>query len=121
MRHPIFYRLSATVLGLLFASTLSGSGSASLPTSKGQTSNPATPQQTSPLPAEARAPVPQTVHVTVDVLGGRHAISPYVYGGAYPKDAATITDSGISVVRWGGNATSRSNWKAGTYNAANDW
>jgi len=62
-----------------------------------------------------------TVNVTVDVLVNRHAISPYVYGGAYPKDAATITDSGLSVVRWGGNATSRYNWKTFTNSAAADW
>jgi hypothetical protein len=61
------------------------------------------------------------VSVTVDVLSNRHPISPYVYGGAYPKDAATITDSGLTVVRWGGNATSRYNWKLHTYNAGNDW
>jgi len=61
------------------------------------------------------------VTVTVDVLSNRHPISPYVYGGAYPKDAATITDSGLTVVRWGGNATSRYNWKLHTYNAGNDW
>ncbi len=68
-------------------------------------------------------PVPSTVNVNVniDVLSNRHPISSYVYGGAYPKDAATITDSGLGVVRWGGNATSRYNWKLFTYNAANDW
>jgi hypothetical protein len=57
----------------------------------------------------------------VDVLRDRHAISPYVYGGSYPKDAVTISDSGLSVVRWGGNATSRYNWKTFTNNAAADW
>jgi hypothetical protein len=67
------------------------------------------------------APATVKVNVNVDVLSNRHPISPYVYGGAYPKDAATITDSGLSVVRWGGNATSRYNWKLFTYNAANDW
>ena len=69
------------------------------------------------------APAPATVNVNVniDVLSNRHPISSYVYGGAYPKDAATITDSGLSVVRWGGNATSRYNWRLFTYNAANDW
>jgi len=59
--------------------------------------------------------------VTIDVLTNRHAISPYVYGGSYPKDTATISDSGLSVVRWGGNATSRYNWKTFTNNAAADW
>ena len=62
-----------------------------------------------------------SVHVTLDVLTNRHAISPYVYGGAFPKDAPTITDSGLTAVRWGGNATSRYNWKTQTSNSANDY
>ncbi len=66
-------------------------------------------------------PATTSVTVTVDTLSNRHSISPYVYGGAYPKDAPTITDSGLSIVRWGGNSTSRYNWKLFTYNAANDW
>jgi hypothetical protein len=70
---------------------------------------------------DAAAPATTDVTVTVDVNSNRHLISPYVYGGAYPKDAATITDSGLTVVRWGGNSTSRYNWKLQTNNAANDW
>jgi hypothetical protein len=62
-----------------------------------------------------------SVHVTVDVLTNRHPISPYIYGGAFPQDAPTITDSGLSVVRWGGNATSTYNWQLGTDNADNDY
>jgi tetratricopeptide (TPR) repeat protein len=58
------------------------------------------------------------VQVTVDVLADRHPISPYVYGGAYPQDGAHVTDSGMTVVRWGGDATSTYNWQAQTYNAA---
>jgi len=61
------------------------------------------------------------VSVTVDVLTNRHAISPYVYGGAFPQDAPTITDSGLSVVRWGGNGASTYNWELGTTNADNDY
>jgi len=61
------------------------------------------------------------INVTIDVLANRHPISPYVYGAAYPQSASTVTDLGISVVRWGGNATSTYNWKLGTYNADNDW
>ncbi len=61
------------------------------------------------------------VNVTVDVLTARHFISPFVYGGAFPKDAATITDSGLTAVRWGGNASSTYNWKLGTDNADNDY
>jgi len=64
---------------------------------------------------------PVSVHLTVNALDNRHPISPYVYGGSYPKDTATITDSGLSAVRWGGNATSTYNWKLFTYNADNDY
>src|SRR3974390_2757416 len=80
-------------------------------------------QSTSTEGDSASAAVPATVNISVavDALSNRHPISPYVYGGAYPQDAPTITDSGLTVVRWGGNATSRYNWKLFTYNAANDW
>ncbi len=78
-------------------------------------------KESTPQPQDSPAPGTVNVNVTLDVLTNRHAISAYVYGGAYPKDAPTITDSGMTVVRWGGNATSRYNWKTFTYNAANDW
>jgi fibronectin type 3 domain-containing protein len=61
------------------------------------------------------------VTVNVDPLSNRHAINPNVYGGAYPKDKPTIADTGMTVVRWGGDATSRYNWQTFTYNAANDY
>jgi hypothetical protein len=61
------------------------------------------------------------VNINIDTLTNRHYISPYVYGGSFIKDTASIADSGISVVRWGGNATSNYNWQLGTYNAAADW
>jgi Glycoside hydrolase family 44 len=76
----------------------------------------------SPHPAEVpTSSSTVTVDVTIDALANRHPISQYVYGGAYPQDAPTIKDSGLTVVRWGGNSTSRYNWKLGTINAANDW
>ena len=62
-----------------------------------------------------------SVTVTVDVLANRHTISPYIYGGSYPESAAKVTDSGLSLVRWGGNATSTYNWQLHTYNADADW
>ncbi len=66
--------------------------------------------------------VPTTaVAVKVDVLANRHGVSPFVYGGAFPNTLAEVTDSGNSLVRWGGNATSNYNWKLHTYNAGNDW
>ena len=61
------------------------------------------------------------VAVTVDVLANRHPISPYVYGGAFPQDAPTIKDSGLTTVRWGGNGASTYNWQLGTNNADNDY
>jgi hypothetical protein len=61
------------------------------------------------------------VAVTVDVLANRHPISPYIYGGAFPQDAPTITDSGLTTVRWGGNGASTYNWELGTNNADNDY
>jgi Glycoside hydrolase family 44 len=73
--------------------------------------------EVSATPAGATA----SVHVTVNVLDNRHPISQYVYGGSYPKDTSTIADSGLSVVRWGGNGTSTYNWKLFTYNADNDY
>ena len=66
-------------------------------------------------------PPPPSIQDTINVLANRHAISPYVYGGAFPHDAPTIGDSGLTVVRWGGNATSTYNWKLGTDNADNDY
>ncbi len=62
-----------------------------------------------------------SVAVTINVLANRHTISPYVYGGAFPESAAKITDSGLPVVRWGGNAASTYNWQLHTYNADNDY
>src|SRR5580658_9509986 len=62
-----------------------------------------------------------SVSVTIDALSNRHAISEYVYGGAYPQSASAISDSGLTLVRWGGDATSRYNWKLFTDNAANDY
>jgi len=61
------------------------------------------------------------VSANVDLMANRHAISPYVYGGAFPADAAHITDSGTTVVRWGGNGASTYNWQLGTTNADNDY
>jgi hypothetical protein len=62
-----------------------------------------------------------SVSVTIDVLNNRHAISSLIYGGAYPQDPAHVTDSGTTLVRWGGNGTSTYNWKIFTYNADNDY
>jgi hypothetical protein len=79
----------------------------------------------SQVSATPTGPVTQ-VQVTVDTLANRHAISPYVYGGNPSSQdsawtTARVTDSGMTVVRWGGNATSNYNWQTFTSNSANDW
>jgi glycosyl hydrolase family 44 len=58
--------------------------------------------------------------LSVDVSAGRHPISPDIYGlnGADPAFAAEI---GLPVARWGGNASSRYNFKNHTYNTGSDW
>jgi hypothetical protein len=107
-----YARSLASLCLMLLVVTASRAGS---PETKAQ----ATPAQTDS--SSAATPGTVNINVTVDALSNRHPISSYVYGGAYPQDAPTITDSGLTVVRWGGNATSRYNWKLFTYNAANDY
>jgi hypothetical protein len=95
--------LTVTSLTLLVSLTLSGSEPEAI-TSSSDTTTTTT-----------------TVHISIDALGDRHQISPYVYGFAYPNAASDITNTGATEVRWGGNSTSRYNWTAGTINTANDW
>lgn len=115
---PFVRPLAALCLVLFVVNPSSGSG-------RGPKEQPGhasrSPQSDASTSAQQSAPSTVNVNVGVNVLSDRHTISSYVYGGAYPKDAPTITDSGLSVVRWGGNSTSRYNWKLLTYNAANDW
>jgi len=61
------------------------------------------------------------INVDIEVLADRHMISPYIYGGSYPQDAVHVTDSGMTVVRWGGNGTSTYNWQLKTNNSGNDY
>ncbi|MEW9528511.1 glycoside hydrolase family 44 protein [Microbispora sp. NPDC049125] len=58
--------------------------------------------------------------LSVDLSAARHAISPDVYGmnGADPAFAAEI---GLPVARWGGNTSTRYNFKNHTYNTGSDW
>ncbi|MGA8224457.1 MAG: glycoside hydrolase family 44 protein [Candidatus Acidiferrales bacterium] len=62
-----------------------------------------------------------TVQITVNTLTDRHTISPYVYGVNFPSDTGYVQDSGATLIRWGGNASSRYNWKNFNTNAAADW
>lgn len=69
------------------------------------------------VPARAAEAGPD---LSVDVAAARHSISPDIYGlnGADPAFAAEI---GLPVARWGGNASSRYNFKNHTYNTGSDW
>ena len=63
---------------------------------------------------------PFAVRVTVASGGAGHPISPYIYG-ASAVAPETARAFGVSTVRWGGNRTSRYNWKAQADNAGSDW
>ena len=60
------------------------------------------------------------VTVNIDTLANRHTISPFVYGGNI-SSAANVADSGTTLGRWGGNASSTYNWILHTYNADADY
>lgn len=55
----------------------------------------------------------------------QHTISPYIYGfGSYmheDRDAEGIWEMRPSLYRWGGNTSTRFNYKVNAWNAANDW
>lgn len=58
--------------------------------------------------------------LSVDVSASRHAISPDIYG-LNGGDPAFNAEIGQTVARWGGNASSRYNFKNRTYNTGSDW
>lgn len=62
-----------------------------------------------------------SITVTVNTLENRHTISPYIYGANFPPSAAYITTGGVTLSRWGGNNSSRYNWKLNVTNLDNDW
>ena len=61
------------------------------------------------------------IQVNVDALSNRHVISPYIYGTNFPVATSDITNTGMTLVRWGGNASTRYNWENFDTNAANDY
>ncbi len=70
-----------------------------------------------------KPPPPKTVKVMVTVNGGagRHAISPFIYGVA-SAGSAYLKRHHLALERWGGNPTSRYNWRLGAaMNTAADW
>jgi Glycoside hydrolase family 44 len=66
------------------------------------------------------APGSTSVAVTINTLGNRHLISPYIYGinTLTPSD---ITNLSPKLARFGGNETSDYNWKLLTYNSGSDY
>src|SRR5215469_250836 len=84
MPYPLRFAF-VTVLALLCTSKLSGSGSslelpANSPAKSSKSENPAPPAQAGTQQFDSSQPASaKTVHITVDVLSNRHAISPYVY------------------------------------------
>ena len=58
--------------------------------------------------------------LAVDVSAARHPISPDIYG-MNGGDPALVAELGTPVARWGGNASSRYNFKNHTYNTGSDW
>ncbi|MEU4247645.1 glycoside hydrolase family 44 protein [Amycolatopsis sp. NPDC026612] len=58
--------------------------------------------------------------LSVDLFAARHAISPDIYG-MNGGDPALVAELGTPVSRWGGNASSRYNFKNHTYNTGSDW
>lgn len=75
------------------------------------------PQSTA---ANAPAPAPGAITISIDTTKNRLAINPMIYGSAYADDAA-IRDLRLPNHRMGGNNTSRYNWRENADNRGNDW
>lgn len=60
------------------------------------------------------------IEVSVDFNAGVHPISPLIFGVSF-GDAARNAAVGYPLVRWGGNSTTRYNWRGPAHNAAADY
>ncbi len=65
-------------------------------------------------------PVGASVSVSVDTTANVHSFSPLIFGVAY-GDATRNGQIGYTVRRWGGNSTTRYNWKYDIHNTGNDY
>jgi hypothetical protein len=72
-------------------------------------------------PSRAQNVASGTPTITVNAFDERHPISPYIYGGNFPKDSAFIRATGTRLSRWGGNDRTSYNWKLHLRNTAADW
>ncbi|WP_083968356.1 glycoside hydrolase family 44 protein [Hyalangium minutum] len=81
------------------------------------------------MPAAGMARVavgpPRPANLSVDCTGPGQSISPQIYGIAFDalKEGRSTHqfELGATVRRWGGNPTTRYNWKINAWNTANDW
>jgi hypothetical protein len=121
MSFPLRNAIAVTVVALLITSSLQSTPNSNSNPASNQTPKPAAGKASPPSSPALHSAATKAVTITVDALTNRHPISTYIYGGAYPQDAATITDSGLTEVRWGGDSTSTYNWQLQTYNSANDY
>lgn len=62
----------------------------------------------------------QQIAVSVDTGRDVRAFSRDIFGVSYGNDAR-FAQMGYTVRRWGGNATTRYNWRVDVHNTANDW
>lgn len=60
------------------------------------------------------------ISIDIDAAANRHAIDPRIYGSSWAS-AAQITELGLTLNRWGGNAMSRYNWIYSTANRCKDY
>jgi hypothetical protein len=77
--------------------------------------------ETGPATGPGILPFTTWVGVTVNTLANRHTISPYIYGANFPPTEAYIATGGVTLSRWGGNNSSRYNWKLNVTNLDFDW
>lgn len=63
---------------------------------------------------------PTNIMLTVNVGMERKPISPYIYGLNFVENAFA-QEIDLPVLRWGGNHTTRYNWKLNAINHGNDW
>lgn len=77
--------------------------------------------ETQPAPAQFDLVIGSGVDLSVDSLVPTHRISPFIYGMSYAPSGEYIRRAGITVNRWGGNATSAFNWELNVTNLAADW
>jgi hypothetical protein len=68
---------------------------------------------------------PQRADMSVDCTVAGHLVSPLIYGIAFnalrERKDTHQWEMGATARRWGGNPTTRYNWKLNAWNTANDW